>query len=97
MGKKKEKKKKKIYDYSNINYDGDIRKMMKELARSIKGYIDYVEVYAIFDGITEKEWKKNMKRAKKLIKKLKKGDPSVFNIEVLNQVLDSDHKLVIGG
>lgn len=94
--KKKKKKKKEEYDYSDINYDGDIRKMMKELADSIKGYIKYMEVYVIFEGVTEDEWKKNMKVAKKLIKKLKKGDPSVFNIDVLNEMLADDHKLVIG-
>ena len=93
--KKEKKKKKKKYDYSDINYDGDFRKVMKEHAKSLKGYIKYLEVYVIFEGMTEKEWKENMKIAKKLIKKLKKGDPSVYNINVLNEMLADNHKLVI--
>ena len=93
--KKKKKKKKAKYDYSDINYDGDFRKVMKEHAKAIKGYIRYLEVYAIFEGMTEDEWKENIKIAKKLIKKLKKGDPSVYNIEELNNTLAENHRLVI--
>ena len=99
--KKKKKKKKKTYDdndydYSDINYSGDIRKLMNEIADSIQGYIDYIETYAIFEGTTESEWDKNMEIAKKLIKKLRKGDPSVFDIPTLNEVLASGHNLVLG-
>ena len=101
MGKKKNKKKyngydDSEYDYSDINYDGDIRKVMRDIASAIEGYLDYAETYAIFEGITEKEWETNMKIAKKLVKKLRKGDPSVFDIDTLNKVLATDHQLVIG-
>ena len=93
--KKKKKKNRGKYDYSDINYDGDFRKVMKQHAKAIKGYIKYIEVYAIFEGMTEEEWEENMKIAKKLIKKLKKGDPSVYNIDELNSTLAENHKLVI--
>ena len=103
MGKKKKKKNRMMevydendYDYSDINYNGDIRKLMGHIASSIEGYIDYIETYAIFEGITEKEWETNMKIVKKLIKKLKKGDPSVFDVQTLNEVLATDHELVVG-
>lgn len=101
MGKKNKKKKCLInedneYDYSDINYNGDIRKFMTNIADSIEVYIDFIETYAIFEGITEDAWKQNMKIAKKLIKKLRKGDPSVFNISKLNEVISSNHKIIIG-
>lgn len=100
MSKKKKKQKKyhddSEYDYSDINYSGDIRKLMNDIADSIQGYIEYIETYAIFEGTTEIEWEKNMKQVKKLIKKLRKGDPSVFDISTLNEVLATDHKLIIG-
>ena len=98
MSKKKKKKNhydKTEYDYSEINYSGDIRKLMDDIANSIEGYIDNMETYAIFEGMTEAEWDKNMKIAKKLIKKLRKGDPSVFDIDTLNRVLASGHKIVL--
>lgn len=97
--KKKNKKKKKTddeYDYSDINYSGDIRKLMKQMANSLECYIDFIETYAIFEGITEDEWQKNVKNIKKLIKKLRKGDPSVFDINNMNEVLTQGHQLVIG-
>ena len=85
------------FDLSEINADeDDIRKKMKAMANSIECYLDYIETYAIFDGITEEEWKKNVKTVKKLIKKLRKGDPSVFDIPTLNNVLSQGHQLVIG-
>lgn len=100
MGKKKHKKQYKDdandkYDYSDIIYDGDIRELMKNLADSIEGYIDYIETNAIFEGITEKEWDAQMEVAKKLVKKLRKGNPSVFDIETLNEVLASNHNLIV--
>ncbi len=96
MGKKKKKNNIDEFDYSDINYNGDIRKLMLNIAESIEGYLDYMETYAIIEGISEEEWEKNMKIGKKLIKKLRKGDPSVFDIPTLNEVLSSDHQLVIG-
>lgn len=99
--KKKPKKKKKdhddiLYDYSDINYGGDIRKLMDQFADSIEGYVDSVNTYFIFEGINKEEWKKMKKQAKKLIRKLREGDPSVFDINVLNEVLASDHSIIVG-
>ena len=83
------------YDYSELNYDGDIKKVMKEHAESFKYFIKYLEVYAIFEGMTEKKWKKTIKKAKKLCKKLKKGDPSVYNTKEFNKAIAEDRKLVV--
>ena len=98
MGKndKKKKNKEEEYDYSDINYSGDIRHLMSDIADSLEGYIDYIETFVIFSGITEKEWEKNIKTVKKLIKKLRKGNPSVFNIDELNNVLASEHQIIVG-
>lgn len=85
MGKKK---KEKEYDYSEFNYEGDMKEMMRETAESIQQFVDYMEEYTIFEGMTDEEWKENSKTLKKLIKKLKKGDPSVFNVEVFNELND---------
>lgn len=85
------------YDYSDIHEKEEkIIKAMKKMADSFECYKDYIETYAIYSGITEKEWKQNVKVVKKLIKKLRKGDPSVFDIEALNEALDSDHGLIMG-
>lgn len=83
------------YDYSDFNYDGDFLGLMRKIADSIESYIDYMETYAIYEGVTESEWNKNIKIANKLIKKLRKGDPSVFNVEALNDILSSDHHLIM--
>jgi hypothetical protein len=82
------KKKEKEYDYSEFNYEGDMKEMMRETAESIQQFVDYMEEYTIFEGMTDEEWKENSKTLKKLIKKLKKGDPSVFNVEVFNELND---------
>ena len=105
MVKKKKKKKKKKeksneydlndFDYSDINYNGDIRKLMNDIADSIEGFLDYLEVYIIFEGASEKKLKKNINICKELIKKLRKGDPSVFDISALNEILASGHNLLI--
>ena len=100
--KKKKKKEKEDneyeeYDYSEINADEYyIRKKMKAMANSFEEYIDCIDTYAIFDGISEEEWKKHVKRIRKLIKKLRKGDPSVFDIPTLNEVLSREDQLVVG-
>ena len=65
--KKKSKKKKKNkqkdeykdYDYSEIHYDADeLVTCMKKMADALECYKDYIETYAIFEGITEEEWNK---------------------------------------
>ena len=95
--KKKHNKKYEEYDYSEIHCDEyDLQAKMKKMAEALEYYKDYIETYTIFEGITEEEWEKNMQQLKKLIKKLKKGDPSVFDIDALNDMLDSGHQLVFG-
>ena len=86
----------KKYDYSKIHYDGDIKELMTNIADNLEEYLIYVKTYAIFDGMSEEEWNENMKTAEKLIKKLRKGDPSVFNINELNNALDSEHDIILG-
>lgn len=99
--KKKKKKKQKEhdvteYDYSDINYNGDIRKLMTQIADSIEEYVDSINSYFIFDGVHKDEWDMMEKKIKKLIKKLRKGDPSVFDIQTLNEVLASEHPIILG-
>lgn len=83
------------YDYSDIHYDGDFRELCQKIANSIEEFMELMETYAIFDGMTEDEWNSNIKKLKKLCKKLRKGDPSVFDIDRLNELLDSGHGLII--
>ena len=86
MGKKKE-----DYDYSDIHCDEDeLREIMKNMAKSIQMYVETISMYAILEGVTEKTWEDNIKTAKKLVKKLKNGDPSVFNVEALNDYLEDE-------
>ena len=93
MGKKDKKTKKHVdssadnYDYSDIEYSGDIRQMMRESADNLKVFLDYIEVYLIYEGMTSDQWKKTKRGLKKLIKKLRKGDPSVYDVTELNEYL----------
>ena len=101
MGKKKKQKhilahENEEYDYSDIHYNGDIRKLMNDFADAIEGYLDSVNTYYIFEGVNEESWKKMKKKTKKLIKKLRQGDPSVFNIRMLNEVIESDNSIYMG-
>ena len=98
MGKKKKKKyldAYEKYDYSDINYDGNIPKMMKDMAEGLEAYIDYLS-YMIMEGIAEDEFKDAIDQVKKLIKNLKKGDPDIFNNNELNESIEQDRMLVIG-
>ena len=89
-------KKSNEYDYSELHYDGDIRKMMKKMAKNLNQYINCVTQYTIIEGVTEEEFKKALKKAKKLIKKLNDGDPSVFNVERFNEIVDSGNRYLLG-
>lgn len=97
---KKDKKKHKLYnyDYSNIICDDNVNmhKMMKHMARQLQTFVNYLDTCVIFESMSEEKWKKNMKTVKKLIKKLKKGDPSVFDIERLNEAFSDEHQLITG-
>ena len=96
MSKKKHKKHQK-YDYSEIDAEPEeIRAIMKQYAKDFKLFKKVAKRNIIFGGMKENESKKQMKVLKKLIKKLKKGDPSVFDIDVLNELLHSNRELIIG-
>ena len=81
------------YDYSKIHYDGDFRKKMNQIADSLDEYINYIKTYIIFNNMSEDEYNENIQIAEKLIKKLRKGDPSVFNIDELNNLLDNGYDI----
>lgn len=82
------------YDYSDIHYDGDVKKMLNEMGDVIESFASYMEKYAIF-SCSEEEWEENRKLIKKLIRKLKKGDPSCLDIDRMNEILDSGHNVLI--
>lgn len=91
MSKKKKKKKKEVeYDYTDIHCDEvDLRKSMKGMSKSLQLYMDTINNYAILEGVKEEKWKEDMRTVDRLIKKLKEGDPSVFNNDSLNEYLDN--------
>ena len=82
------------YDYSDIHYDGYVKKMLNEMGDVIESFASYMEKYAIF-SCSEEEWEENRKLIKKLIRKLKKGDPSCLDIDRMNEILDSGHNVLI--
>ena len=82
------------YDYSDIHYDGDVKKMLNEMGDVIESFASYMEKYAIF-SCSEEEWEENRKLIKKLIRKLKRGDPSCLDIDRMNEILDSGHNVLI--
>lgn len=84
----------KDYDYSDIHYDGDIKKLLEDMADVIENFAAYMETYAIY-SCSEEEWIENKKLIKKLIKKLKKGDPSCLDIDRMNEILDSGHSVLV--
>ena len=90
---KKHKYKDKYY-YSDIHDDGDVKKMLNEMGDVIESFASYMEKYAIF-SCSEEEWEENRKLIKKLIRKLKKGDPSCLDIDRMNEILDSGHNVLI--
>ena len=70
-----------------MEYD---KKIMKQMAKNFKGYIDIIDRYVIIDGISEEEYKESMKTVKKLIKHLKKGEgDKVFNKERYMEMIES--------
>lgn len=93
MGKKKKNKKNKDIDssYSEFHYDGDLLELMKNMADGIEFYLNTTTRYMIIENITEEEYKSAVKQIKKLIKKLREGDTSVFSTEGFNELVDSGH------
>lgn len=61
--------------------------VMKNMAESLSEYLSIVEDYVIVNGLTEDEYKEAVQTVKKLIKKLKKGDTSVY-VSDLEEVVD---------
>ena len=82
------------YDYSDIHYDGDVRKLFKDMANFMEKYASYMDKYVIY-YCSEEEWVTIVKLRKELIKKLKKGDPSCLDIDRTNEILDSGHSVLI--
>ena len=61
--------------------------VMKTMAESLEEYLYILDDYIIVNGITEKEYNEAVSVVKKLIKKLKKGDTSVY-VSNLDEVVD---------
>ena len=53
-----------------MKYDQEI---MDRYANSIEDYLDSIEKFLIYPGMTEEEFTENQKLCRKLIKKLRKG------------------------
>lgn len=62
------------------------KEFMKGMANALEDYLYALEEYIIIDGITEEEYDKAIETLKKLIKKLRKGDTSVYR-ENLDEVV----------
>ena len=69
-------------------------KLLEDMAKVIEEFASYMETYAIY-SCSEEEWEENRKLIKKLIKKLKKGDPSCLDIDRMNEILDSGHSVLV--
>lgn len=61
-----------------LNKNNITREMMEEQADNLENYLNIVENYIIIKGITKKEKEKAVKKVRKLIKKLREGDKSVY-------------------
>ena len=62
------------------------KKLLNFIADSLESYIDVREELLI-SGISPEELEKQLKKGRKLVKKIRKGDMSVFNEEVLEDEL----------
>lgn len=62
-----------------MNYD---KKLMKKMADNLENYLNIINRYVIIEGISKEEYDASVKKVKKLIKKLRKGEgDDVFNKE----------------
>ena len=62
------------------------KKLLNFIADSLESYIDVREEILISE-ISPEELEKQLKKGRKLVKKIRKGDMSVFNEEVLEDEL----------
>ena len=62
------------------------KKLLNFIADSLESYIDVREELLISE-ISPEELEKQLKKGRKLVKKIRKGDMSVFNEEVLEDEL----------
>lgn len=69
------------------------KKVLNFIADSIESYLDIREELLISDTTSE-ELEKQLKKGRKLIKKIRKGDMSVFNEDVLSEELPKIEELM---
>lgn len=69
------------------------KKVLNFIADSIESYLDIREELLISDT-TPEELEKQLKKGRKLIKKIRKGDMSVFNEDVLSEELPKIEELM---
>lgn len=69
-----------------MKYD---KKMMNEMADNFESYVDIIKNYVIIEGITDEEYKAAIKKVKKLIKHLRKGNgDKVFDEEAYREYIE---------
>ena len=59
------------------------------MADRLEEYVYFAKNYLIIEGISPEDKKKAIKVVKKLIKKLRKGDTSVFNMQAFIDMEDA--------
>ena len=86
-----EKEKKRKHD----NYEGRVptkaeKAYMKKIRKDLKNYLEMLDKYIIIDGLTKEEYDSAVKKVKKLIKLLKRGEfDNVFDGVVFDQAVES--------
>lgn len=71
---------------SKHDIDDDELEFMNKVADSIETFMTQSERYIIIPGNDVEEMEKARKRVRKLIKKLRKGDTSVFDYERYQEI-----------
>lgn len=70
-----------------MQYD---KKLMEEMADNLENYLEIIESYVIIQGITKEEYDDSVKKVKKLIKHLRKGNgDKVFDPERYRELIAS--------
>ena len=83
------------WDDFDVDVVDEVRSLTKPIAHSLECFKDFMETYTIFEGCTEEEWEVYMKKLDKLITKLKEEDASVFNREVVTDMIRNGHPLAM--